>query len=424
MKILHLMPYLPTPANFGGAIRMYHIFNHLQKHHDVTVAGYAESGDENLFHQEFPEHSDRYHFIKRPLEKYHRLLQFGSLFTSHSYSYNWSCSRTFESMLNRLVDKEDFDLVLSEFPFMAHFDLQTDTQRVLDSHNVEYDNFHRMSKLSWSPIRKAYYAREYKRSRVEEIAIFNRQDAIFATSGRDADIIKDDAPSTPVYVIPNGVDTRFFQSRNSDPEPWSMVFTGAMGYVPNFDGIMYFLDNIFPHIKRVIPDAKIYIVGNNPPENLLRRHSSSVIVTGFVDDVRPWIERASVYVVPLNMGGGTRLKVVEALSMKKPIVTTSIGCEGIDVENDHHLLIRDDPEAFAEAVVRLMNDKALSRRITEAGNEMVIRTYDWGVIGSSIDKALEQIIQKPVRLQKNRRMIHQVAQRPGVKKRGVQSHES
>lgn len=394
MKILHLLPYLPTPAKFGGALRIYHILNHLEKNHDVTVCGFNESGDLELFRQEFPRLEGRMHFLKRRRSQYHRLMQLYALLTPHSHWYNWAQSAELERRINRLLANSEFDFVLSEFATMGHFNLETDAIRILDAHNVEYDNFRRMSLLNWSPLRKKFYTREYEKCYKEEVGIFNKQDAIFTTSSRDGDLIREDAPDIPQFVIPNGVDIDYFQKGEVEAEPYSMVFTGAMSYVPNCDGMIYFIEKIFPRIKKAIPQAKIYVVGSNPPPILKKYSSDSIVITGFVDDVRPWVDRASVYVVPLNMGSGTRLKVVEALSMKKPIVSTSIGCEGIEVNNEEHLLIRDNPDSFAEAVIKLMENRKKQEELIYHGYERVRQKYDWRVIGNSIDNAFRALTQE------------------------------
>ncbi|MEX0648463.1 MAG: glycosyltransferase [Balneolaceae bacterium] len=394
MKILHLYPYLPAPPTFGGALRIYHILKHLTEYHDVTVGGYSEHGDEKYFRREFPSLENKMHFIKRSHEKYRRLMQLYACFTSHSYWYQWSQSKAFERKLNELLERQNFDFVISEFASMGHFELETDAIRILDAHNVEYDNFRRMSKLNYSPIRRKYYEREFKRSFHEEVAAFKRHDAIFTTSARDGKLIQKDAPKPAHFVIPNGVDTDFFQKGNTRSEPFTLVFTGSMRYVPNYDGMIYFIEEIFPEIKKEVPEAKIYIVGSGPPNILKKHQSDSVIITGFVDDVRPYIDRASVFVVPLRMGSGTRLKVVEALSMQKPVVSTSIGCEGIDVENEKHLVIRDHPQAFAEAVLELFKAQKLRNRLISNGYELVKNKYDWSVIGESIDEALHQLQKK------------------------------
>lgn len=393
MKILQLFPYLPTPPTSGGALRIYHILKHLVKNHDVTVAGFGEEGDMELFKEDFPELEGKMHFVKRKRTRYRRMMQLYSLFTSHSYWYNWGQSKKLKTKIDKLIARKNFDIILAEFASMGHFEFQTDAVRVLDAHNIEYDNFRRMSTLDWSYIRKKFYEREYKKVYKEEVAAFNRHDAIFTTSERDGSIIKKDVTDTPQYVIPNGVDTEFFSSSGADPEPFSMVFTGAMSYVPNYDGMIWFLDNIFPIIKKSIPQAKVYIVGSNPPAALKKRQSDSVIVTGFVDDVRPYVDQSSVFVVPLNMGSGTRLKVVEALSMEKPVVSTSIGCEGIDVEDGEHLVVRDEPAAFAEAVVQLFNDSQLQNKLIYNGYDLVKSNYDWEVICRSMDDAFHELTQ-------------------------------
>ncbi len=387
MKILHLFPYLPTPPTFGGALRVYHILKHLAKHHDVTVAGFCEHGDRQKFDEAFPELEGKMRFINRRRSTFRRLLQVGSYFTTHSYWYNWAQSPKLERIVQNLADHGDFDFIIGEFATMGHFDIETDAIRILDAHNVEYDNFRRMSMLEGAPVRKLFYTREYNKTFAEEIQAFQRHDALFVTSSRDGNIIQQDVPELTQFVIPNGVDTDFFSSSGATQEPFTMVFTGAMGYLPNNDGMMYFLDKIFPLIKKRVPQAKVYIVGNNPPDKLLEHQSDSVVVTGFVDDIRPYIDQASVYIVPLRMGSGTRLKVVEALSMQKPIVSTSIGSEGIEIEDGKHLLIRDDAASFAEAVVALFEDQQLRNTLISNGHERVKQKYDWSVIGNDIEKA-------------------------------------
>lgn len=391
MKILQLLPYLPAPATFGGAMRMHYIRDHLCRHHDVTVAGYAESGDLALFRSTFPSLEGRHHFINRPRERFHRLNQIHSLFTPHSYWYNWAQSDLLQEKLNRLVDREEFDIILSAFATMGHFNFQTDALRIVDAHNVEYDNFRRMSQLEWSPLRKRFYRREYERCYREETAIFRKQDAIFATSERDSALIGKTAPDVPRYVIPNGVDTGYFSPTEGPADPKALVFTGAMSYVPNYDGIIHFLEHIFPLVQKRVPGARIYVVGSNPPPILLKYRSPSVFITGFVEDVRPYIDRAAVYVVPLRMGSGTRLKVVEALAMKKAIVSTSIGSEGIDVMDNEHLLLRDDPESFASAVVKLIGNRSERDRLASNGYELVRKRYDWNVIGDAIEQAFHSL---------------------------------
>ena len=244
-----------------------------------------------------------------------------------------------------------------------------------------------MSEKVRSPLRKWFYRHECRKMHRNEIDDLSSYDVIFSTSESDRQTFQKDIPDVPNYVIPNGVDTSYFRpSPSYRTNPNAMVFTGMMGYVPNNDGMLYFLDEIFPRVQMQIPDAKIYIVGSHPSEELKQRTTDNIIITGFVDDVRPFVWRSNLFVVPLRMGSGTRLKVVEALAMKKPVVSTSVGCEGIDVEHGKSVLMADDPEAFAENVVRLMQDEELREELTHHGYALVRNKYDWTVIG---DKMLE-----------------------------------
>jgi glycosyltransferase involved in cell wall biosynthesis len=243
-----------------------------------------------------------------------------------------------------------------------------------------------------SPLRRLHYWSEYRKFYREEIYACSNHDAILVTSERDKQILDRDLPDSSKYVIPNGVDAAYFKPGTEKPEPFSLVFTGAMSYAPNSDGMLHFLEHIFPRILKQIPQMKIYIVGSGPPRALLSRASSNVIVTGFVEDVRPFVWRSGIYVVPLRMGGGTRLKVLEAMAMKKPIVTTSIGAEGINVCDGESALLADEPEQFADAVVRLSQDINLQQKLTANGYDLMLRQYEWSVIGIQLQSTYQSVL--------------------------------
>jgi glycosyltransferase involved in cell wall biosynthesis len=324
--------------------------------------------------------------------KHRRIAQFYALWTSGSFFSMYSKSREMQNKINEVLEAEDYDIVQMEFPMMGNFELKTDAVKILDEHNIEYDNFYGWWKHSQKPLRRIHYYREFKKSYEEEISACKKMDAIFVVSDKDKEILNKEVPEIPKYLIPNGVDTAYFRPKYNDMEPFSMVFTGMMGYYPNYDGMLYFLDEIFPHILKKIPQAKIYIVGNKPPKTLQDRSSHNVIVTGFVDDVRPYVWRSGLYVVPLRMGGGTRLKVLEALSMKKAVITTSIGCEGIDVKDGESVIIEDNPVNFASRAIELLNDSALRNELSSRGHELICSTYDWKVISAKMDKAFQTVV--------------------------------
>ena len=387
MKILYLVPYSPANPVFGGALRIYHLLTHLSKFHDVTVAGFSTPEEEKDLINQFPMLEGKTYLVDYPYsDRSVRWALLKSLFTIHSNWYQLSRSKLFQQKLNQLLALESFDIIQSEFPVMAMFSYDTSAIKIIDAHNVEYDNFKRMAKVK-NPFKKLFYHLEAFKFYREETKVCREQDALLVTSERDISIFDETVPDVPKYLIPNGVDTNYFKPFTVLPEPYSMVFVGMMKYVPNYDGITYFLDEIFPKILQKVPLATITIVGKNPPQSILSRANQNIIVTGFVEDTRPYIEKSAVYVVPLRMGGGTRLKIMEALAVKKPIVSTSIGCEGIEVVNGESILIADNSDEFANKVIELFENPALSKSITEKGYELVMNLYKWESIGLKMDQA-------------------------------------
>ena len=199
-----------------------------------------------------------------------------------------------------------------------------------------------------------------------------------------------------MFVIQNGVDLSFLEPQLVEPEPKTMVFTGKMSHYPNIHGISYFLDEVFPRILSEEPSARLYVVGAYPSREMLRRASDRVIVTGFVEDVRPYMARGEVYIIPLLIGGGIRGKALEAMAMKKPIVSTSIGCEGINLKHEDSALFADAPEDFAAAVLRLFKDKALCTKLGQKAYENVVEGYNWKAKGEEIDRLYQTVVQNGV----------------------------
>ncbi len=402
MKILFTLPYIPVPLTFGGAIRVSHMIKIAAEHHDVTILTFGTPEEERALRKAL-DMRIKVHVVSDPwVRNFRRAGQLYALFTKHSFFYKLVESKEMKSILERLLAENDFDIVQTEFSHTAAYDLPTNAVKILDTHNVEYDNFRRIYENAHTPLRRLHYYLEYKKFCNEEQAACRRYDFVFTTSKRDKIILDGDVPEIPKYVIPNGVDSSYFIPSQETPEPYSLVFTGAMSYVPNYDGVLYFLDDIFPRILQQEPKAKIYIVGSKPPGMLRRRTSDNIIVTDYVEDVRPYVYRSSVYVVPLRMGGGTRLKVLEAMAMKKPIVTTSIGCEGIEIVNGNSAIIADEPQEFANSVVQLLRNETLRKKITDNGYEIMRTQYDWKIIGEQVQTLYQTLCSKQTRNIKQR----------------------
>ena len=386
------MPFSPVPPDFGGALRVYHLVRQLAKRHEVTVLTYGTPEDAARIRKEFDLPQVR---VVAPTWKAasRRAGQLFSTFTRHSFFQQSVTGDAFAAELDSLLKDGAFDVVQTEFSHLGPFELKTRALKVLDTHNVEYDNFRRMYESTAWGLKKLHYGLEYQKMKADELSWCRMQDVVLTTSDRDKELFGKDI-QTPTYVVPNGMDGEYFLPRSDvEVEPDSLVFTGMMAYVPNHDGITWFLDEVLPRIEAKLPKVKLYVVGKNPPEAITSRASERVVVTGTVPDVRPFVWRSSVYVVPLRMGGGTRLKVAEALAMKKPMVSTRVGCEGIDLKDGESVLLADSPQDFADAVVRLLGDVRLRKVISENGAKVAKQKYDWNVIGET----LEDIYQRNVK---------------------------
>ena len=274
MKILYLLPYIPVPPIFGGALRIYHLLKSLASEHEVTVLCYGTPEKLKLFRSSFKDLVGEIHTVPFPWSmNLRRLAQCYSVFSSRSFNFRCYRNRKMQQKAEELLNARDFDVIHSEFPYMGQFASGGDATRILDMHNVEYYNFRRMWLKTRHPLKKWFYHKEYRKMYREEVEVLHRQDAIFTTSKEDLEIIRRDVAHVPAWVIPNGVDTSFFTPAGPAAEPHSMVFTGMMGYTPNHDGMLWFLEEIFPLILRQIPDARVYIVGSRPPGALRRRRT-------------------------------------------------------------------------------------------------------------------------------------------------------
>ena len=260
---------------------------------------------------------------------------------------------------------------------MAGFDYGSSALVVLDEHNIEYELLYRMFRTEKSLTRRLYNGMEYLKFRHEEQQSWKQAGGCILTSEREEKILKAHLPNKPTITAPNGVDIDYFSPTTVPTKPNEIVFSGLMNYRPNIDGAQYLVREILPLLLAQHPDIHLTLVGMGAGDEIYELADPHVTVTGEVPDVRPYITQAAVVLVPLRMGSGTRLKVLEGLSMEKGIVSTSLGCEGIAVADGKHLLIADTPEAFAGAVTRLMRDPDLSSSLGKQGRTLVKEHYSW-----------------------------------------------
>jgi glycosyltransferase involved in cell wall biosynthesis len=386
VKVLFITPYLPTPPRFGGQRRLHGLMAELARRHEVSALSFIEPGDEAVESlratREYcrgvvtvPNH------ILNPDGVGKRLRQIASLLTPHSYEYHISRKRAMQAALDRLLSDEAFDVVQVEFSQMAVYDIAPARYRprlCLDEHNIEYDVLRRTAAADVGILRRVYNAANWRKLRVEERRAWRRFDGCAVTSTRDERLLAKDAPGTKTAVVPNGVDVDSFSPMASiTPEPDTVLFFGAINYYPNTEGLLFFLRDAWPELKGLRPAARLRVVGPGSPPVIAEWPDPSVKVVGYVDDIRTEIARAAAVVVPLRIGGGTRLKVLEAMALSKAVVSTTLGAEGIDATHERDILLADDGPGLARQLANVLANPSVAERLGESARTLVTQRYSW-----------------------------------------------
>jgi glycosyltransferase involved in cell wall biosynthesis len=216
-------------------------------------------------------------------------------------------------------------------------------------------------------------------------------DFVVTVSANDQAFFINYVPPTRTAVIPTGVDVEYFRANGAREEPHTLVFTGSMDWLPNDDAVKYFVGDVLPLVRREVPDARFWAVGRRPLPALRALASEAVTVTGTVDDIRPFLDRCAVCVVPLRSGSGTRIKIFEAMAMGKSVVSTTLGAEGLPVTHGQDILLADSPEEFARAIVALLRDPARRRRLGAAARALVERNHSWAAVGTEFEAILTSV---------------------------------
>jgi glycosyltransferase involved in cell wall biosynthesis len=266
--------------------------------------------------------------------------------------------------------------------------------RVVDEHNIEYDLQRRSATGSSSPLRRSFLEANWRKLRREELAVWRTFDGVSVTSPRDLAIVQAHAPQARCVLSPNGVDLDEFTPPAAAPEPDTVIFFGAHNYFPNADGLRFLFAEIWPLVLAARPSARLRIVGPSPPADIVALQPPNVTFEGYVTDIVAEVGRAAIAIAPLRIGGGTRLKIVEAMALARPVVATSIGAEGIAVQHDRDLLLADTPRDFADAVLRLLAQPAEAATLGLRGRRLVEEVYGWDASAAGLENLLEQLIER------------------------------
>ena len=396
MRVLWVKGGKLLPVDTGGKIRSFNILRRLAKDHAVTLVSYyggrRDPGYETALPQEFPlaqvvytaaPDSDGIRGVVDYLSKLPRLAPYSVTKFTHA---------PVRDLVHRLLASGQFDVAICDFLAPSlNFPRSLPIPCVLFQHNVESSLWQRMATTETHPLRKMSYTLEAARMLRYERRALARFHHVIAVSENDRQQFLEMDPACDITVNPTGVDTQQFQvAPPSTVTPPRIVFTGSMDWEPNIDAMEYFCAQIWPRILAEFPDAVFQIVGRTPLARVQRLASPSVQVTGTVPSVTDYLRDATVVVVPLRIGGGTRLKIYEAMAMGKALVSTSIGAEGLSFKNGRDLLLADDASSFVDAILLLLRDDQARRRFEQAAVQLAAQ-FDWSVVVSQFAEVLREV---------------------------------
>lgn len=409
MRILWLSHLIPYPPKGGVLQRSYYLLRELAKYHEVDLLAFNQK---NLIEPLFASLEEGVSAADRELKSFCRRVEFfpiasderalgsyllaaRSLLSKDPYNINWLKSITFEKRVREYVSKHDYALVhfdtISLIPFIrAIGNLPT----VLDHHNIESHMLLRRAENESSRFKSWYYYQEGKRLESYEQRLCPGFDLNITCSEMDKERLLRIAPDCHAEVVPNGVDVNYFRSTASEVDGKRLVFMGTLSWYPNREAVLFIANELWPKLKESIPDIRFDIIGANPPKQLLDLACTDdhFVVHGFVDDPRPLISAAAVFICPIRDGGGTKLKILDAFAMGKAVVANPVACEGINVDNGNNVIFANDVSEYTAQIKRLVEDSAYRKQIGLAARSLVEREYSYSSIGKKLSQLFEEIV--------------------------------
>lgn len=390
LRILIITDTLPYPPVSGNRLRVYHLSREMAENHEVWMIAPERPGEashDSIEHMQAFCHTVITTPYVRRSKPQHLLGMLHYLLTDRPPELRFEFSQGMVGPLRQLTETVDFDIVHIEPSYIALYrellppSLQA--RAVLAYHNIEYDLFSRIAKIEPKGIKKVrawFHSQFLRRWEPRYAGKFMR---CITCSERDQRILEASNPNARVEVVPNGVDTYAYVPLEPHNGPPALVFVGSMSYVACADGATFFHNEVLPQVRASVADVETWFVGRDPLPQVLALQGEGVHVTGWVDAIVPYYERATLAIVPLRAGGGTRLKILEAMALGRAVVSTSIGCEGLEVVDGENIMIADDPQEFAEKVIALLTDVTLRQKIVNNARTLVERQYDWRSLAES-----------------------------------------
>ncbi len=391
MRILLLTQVVPYPLDSGPKIKTYNVLRYLARGHNVHLVSFVRSNAEEADAQALQPWCTGISTVRLQRSRRRDVLDLGrSLLSGRPFLIERDNARTMRATVAQLAQHQLFDAVHADQLSMAHFAVDLPVPlRVLDEHNAVWTIVRRAAgDLGWGP-RRGLAELEWRKLRAYEGELCRRFDLVTVVSPEDRAALEHAAGGQfATKIIPIAVDTAElpFAARRQDAR--HVLSLATMFYPPNAEAVRWFASEVFPAVRRALPDTRFYVVGSRPPANVARlaAPANGIVVTGYVADLEPLLRQCAVLVVPVRAGSGMRVKILEAFARGIPMVSTRIGVEGIDARDGEHLLVADEPSEFAAAVVRLLRDPTEAARLARAGRELAEARYDWRTALAGLDE--------------------------------------
>lgn len=394
-NILMLTPYLPYPPISGGRMRTYSLVKRLQATYNITLVCFGRPEEQAFDLAPMRELCQAFIVIDRapsPSALQAALLSMTSIKPITMRLYR---SAEFANTVRRLLNEQQFDVVhVESFYMLQNLPSDCTIPILLSEPAIEYIAWWRHAKVAQPLYQRPAIALEALKMRIFEARVWQKASVVGVMSKVDAEIVGRFAPTAPA---PNGVDVQFFQPAETPRRPATAIFMGDYKYFPNSDAVTYFVKDIMPHIRAKRPDFELFLLGKDPTPELIalsEAPNSGITITGLVPDTRPYLAQATLFICPLRSGSGTRFKLMEALASGLPVVTTTVGCEGLDPEPDTHMVVADTIEGFAAAVLRIIENPTIAHQLAEQGRAWVVENHAWEHSARLVANAYEQLIAK------------------------------
>jgi glycosyltransferase involved in cell wall biosynthesis len=382
----------------GGKIRTGQLLKHLREVFDITLVSNIDRPKDDRYLPEMHRLCNVFHGVPRKYVPKYSLAFYLMVLARATSRYPVTVvndySPRLRAKLQELLQSERYDLLVCDFVQPSlNVPGRNGCRTLLFQHNVESVILRRCYETATNPVLRLFWWRQWKKMVWYEGLACRRFDGVVAVSDVDKAIIEQKFGAQKVFSIPTGVDTEFFRSGRQAIEENTLIFTGQMDWLPNEDAIVFFAENILDRLRALVPTVRLTVVGRNPSRKLLEKMKRypEIRVIGRVEDIRPLVQCHAVYVIPLRIGGGTRIKAYEAMAMGKAVVSTRVGIEGLPVSDGQQLIVADRPDEFASAVSRLLKDDAERRRLGDRARQYVERHASWERAASVFARACETI---------------------------------